>query len=62
VDPRAVLERVTDRFRRADIEHARIGGLAPAAHGVVRATGGVDRLVDGDRADAAAEILAEVRR
>jgi len=60
VDLRAVLDRVTRRLRDAGIDHALIGGLAMAAHGAPRATGDVDLLVDGDRAEEAAAILADL--
>jgi len=60
MDLRTVVDRVSGRLRAAGIDHALIGGLALAAHGVVRATGDIDLLVDGERADDAAGILGEL--
>jgi len=57
MDLRSVLERVTRKLRDAGIVHALIGGLALAAHGVVRATADLDLLVDGGRSDDVHRIL-----
>ena len=47
----AVLKAVAEEFTRAGIAYALIGGFAMAALGVPRATGDLDFLVDGARAD-----------
>jgi hypothetical protein len=47
----AVLKAVAEEFNREAIAHALIGGFAMAALGVPRATGDLDFLVDGARAD-----------
>jgi hypothetical protein len=47
------LEEVVAALDAASIEHALIGGLAVAAHRVIRSTQDVDLLVDGSRADEA---------
>ncbi len=60
MDLRTSLDRVTERLRADEIDHALIGGLALAAHGVVRATGDIDLLVDGSRADAATQALTDL--
>jgi hypothetical protein len=57
MDLRSVLERLTRELRDAGIDHALIGGLALATHGVVRATADLDLLVDGDRSDDVHRIL-----
>lgn len=59
MDLRRVLDRLTLDLRDAGIEHALIGGLALAAHGVARATGDLDLLVDGDRSDDVHQILVD---
>lgn len=47
----AALHAIADALRREGIDFALIGGFALAALGVARATGDLDFLVDGDRAD-----------
>ncbi len=55
-----VLEQIEERFTAAVIDHALIGGFAMAALGFLRATGDLDFLVPGLRADDADRILKEV--
>ncbi len=46
---RSVLDKISKALREAEIDHALIGGLALATHGVTRATFDLDLLVDGER-------------
>ncbi|MGH1468881.1 MAG: hypothetical protein ACRBBP_08395 [Bdellovibrionales bacterium] len=51
------LNLVTTSLSKECIKHALIGGLALAAHGVVRATVDIDLLIDGDDKDAVKTVL-----
>lgn len=52
-----VLREAAEAFRRDDVPFALIGGFALAALGVPRATGDVDFLVEGTRADDVERLL-----
>jgi hypothetical protein len=52
------LEETVDSLRGSGIRFALIGGLALAAHKVIRATQDIDLLVDGSRADLVDRALA----
>jgi hypothetical protein len=57
MDLRSVLIEIASALREASIDHALIGGLALAAHGVARATVDLDLLADGERAGEVDDIL-----
>jgi hypothetical protein len=46
---KAGLKEISEALKKEDIAHGLIGGLALAAHGVVRATVDIDLLVDGNK-------------
>jgi hypothetical protein len=48
---RSVLLEIHTALREASVDHALIGGLALAAHGVARATVDLDLLAEGERSD-----------
>ena len=56
----SAIDTLTLRFRQAGIDHAIIGGVAVAIHGMVRATVDLDLLVDSATADVADGILCEI--
>lgn len=55
-----VLAQLEDRLTAANIDHALIGGFAMAALGFNRATGDLDYLIDGQRAEDTDRILHEL--
>ncbi len=57
MDLRAVLAALLDDLARAGVDHALIGGLGMAAHGVVRATQDIDLLVPGEEAERVDRIM-----
>jgi hypothetical protein len=60
MDLRRALATLTAKLRERSIDHALIGGLAMAAHGVVRETQDLDLLVDGASTEAVHEVMAEL--
>lgn len=59
MDLQRVLDELGAALRAQGIEHALIGGLALAAHGVPRATADIDFLVAGERAELLDALLRE---
>jgi len=57
---RSAVTALTTRFAQEKIDHALIGGVALAAHGLVRATLDLDLLVDAARDMDARRILAQL--